>query len=221
MQGDQGQALVDATQQGIVHAAAWGHGQDEGHGAPRLEGAKATIQAIGRRATSFAGKRCSAASHDPSARNGDKGAHEEREASLPETPCRARDPRCALQERQKPHTDVQCPVTAVPYAQAQDRSRGPTGQVVQREARRHKIGTNLSRRYEAKAADGGACQRREPWVQNAATRCQHLAVSGEPAQETLSQQMIAKIDTPEARQLYGQRLASVEPVFGTIRSQKR
>jgi hypothetical protein len=33
--------------------------------------------------------------------------------------------------------------------------------------------------------------------------------------------MIAKIDTLEAREIYGQRLAMVEPVFGNIRSQKR
>jgi Transposase DDE domain len=33
--------------------------------------------------------------------------------------------------------------------------------------------------------------------------------------------MIAKIDTPEARKIYGRRLAIVEPVFGNIRSQKR
>jgi Transposase DDE domain len=33
--------------------------------------------------------------------------------------------------------------------------------------------------------------------------------------------MIAKIDTPEAREIDGQRLAIVEPVFGNIRSQKR
>jgi hypothetical protein len=33
--------------------------------------------------------------------------------------------------------------------------------------------------------------------------------------------MIAKIDTPEARKIYGLRLAIVEPVFGNIRIQKR
>jgi len=49
----------------------------------------------------------------------------------------------------------------------------------------------------------------------------HLAVYGGPAKETLSQQMIAKIDTPEAREIYGVRLAIVEPVFGHIRAQKR
>ena len=53
------------------------------------------------------------------------------------------------------------------------------------------------------------------------TRRKHLAIFVEPAHETLSQQMIRKIDTPEARAIYGQRLAIVEPVFGNIRSQKR
>ena len=33
--------------------------------------------------------------------------------------------------------------------------------------------------------------------------------------------MITQIDTPEARALYGQRLAIGGPVFGTMRSQKR
>jgi Transposase DDE domain len=33
--------------------------------------------------------------------------------------------------------------------------------------------------------------------------------------------MIATIDTREAREIYGQRLAIVEPVFGNLRSQKR
>jgi len=33
--------------------------------------------------------------------------------------------------------------------------------------------------------------------------------------------MIAKINTPQAREIYGQRLAIVEPVFGNLRAQKR
>jgi len=89
------------------------------------------------------------------------------------------------------------------------------------EARRHKVGNNLYRRDEADAADCAACPLREKCLQSAETRCKHLAVFVEPAHATLSQQMIAKIDTLEARESYGQRLAIVEPVFGNIRSQKR
>jgi hypothetical protein len=58
-------------------------------------------------------------------------------------------------------------------------------------------------------------------VQTAETRRKQLAVWVENVKEIWSQQMIAKIDTPEARKIYGVRRAMVEPVFGHIRSQKR
>jgi hypothetical protein len=97
----------------------------------------------------------------------------------------------------------------------------PNDKVLKLEARRHKIGNNLYRRYEADAADCNVCPLREKCLQNTETRRKHLAVFVEPAHETLLQQMIAKIDTPAARAIYGRRLAIVEPVFGNIRSQKR
>jgi hypothetical protein len=53
------------------------------------------------------------------------------------------------------------------------------------------------------------------------TRRKYLAVFVEKATETLSQQMIATIDTPEARKIYSFRLAIGEPVFGNLRIQKR
>ena len=58
-------------------------------------------------------------------------------------------------------------------------------------------------------------------LQYAKTRCKHLAAYVKAANATLSQPMIAKIDTPEARKIYGQRLAIGDPVFGNIRTQKR
>ena len=97
----------------------------------------------------------------------------------------------------------------------------PNDKCLKLEARRHKIGNHFYRRYEADAVDCEACPLREKCLQNAKTRRKHLAVFVEPAHTTLSQQMIAKIDRPEARAIYGQRLAIVEPVFGNIRSQKR
>src|SRR5262249_28244672 len=89
------------------------------------------------------------------------------------------------------------------------------------EARRHKMANNLYHRYEADAVDCHACPLREKCLQKSKTRRKHLAVFVEPATATLSPQMSTKIDTPEARKIYGQRLAIVEPVFGNIRSQKR
>jgi hypothetical protein len=89
------------------------------------------------------------------------------------------------------------------------------------EARQHKIGNRIYRRYEAEEADCRVCPLREKCLQTVETCCKHLAVWVENVKETLSQQMIVKIDTLEARKIDGLRLAIVEPVFGNIRSQKR
>jgi hypothetical protein len=65
------------------------------------------------------------------------------------------------------------------------------------------------------------CPVREKGLQQFGPRRKHLAVLVEQATKTLSQQMVAKIDTPEARAIYGLRIAIVAPVFGNLRSQKR
>jgi transposase len=63
LQGDNGQALVEAKHQVILHAAAFGNGQDYGHVAPMLEGAKANGKAIRLPPPYFAGKHFSADSN--------------------------------------------------------------------------------------------------------------------------------------------------------------
>jgi hypothetical protein len=95
------------------------------------------------------------------------------------------------------------------------------GKILQLRARRHQVENNLYRRYEAEEAECRSCPLREPCLHTPATRPKHLAILIGKAKETLSQKMIAKIDTPAAREIYGQRLAIVEPIFGNLRSQKR
>lgn len=69
LQGYNSQALVDAKQQGIVHAEAFGNGQDYGHVAQMLAGAKANTEAIGLGEDYFAGKILSADSNYHSEEN--------------------------------------------------------------------------------------------------------------------------------------------------------
>jgi transposase len=221
IQGYNGQALVDASHQVILHAEAFGNGQDYGHVAPMLEGAKAHGTAIGLPQNYFEGKRFSADSNYHSEAHLKTCVQEKLDAYIPDPHFRQRDPRFATQERHKPHPKEKFTFEDFTYGQEHDSYVCPNDKVLKLEARRHKIGNNLYRRYEADAADCTTCPLREKCLQNAETRRKHLAVSVEPAHATLSQQMIAKIDTPEAREIYGQRLAIVEPVFGNIRSQKR
>jgi transposase len=221
LQGYNSQALVDAKQQVIIHAEAFGNGQDYGHVPPMLEGAKANTEAIGLGEDYFAGKILSADSNYHSEENLQACAHEQLDAYIPDNQFRQRDPRFATQARHHPPTDEKFTAADFTYDQEQDYYRCPGGKVLKLKARRHQIENNLYRRYEAEEADCQGCPLREQCLQTPEARRKHLAIFIEKAKETLSQKMIAKIDTPEAREIYGQRLAIVEPVFGNLRSQKR
>jgi transposase len=221
LQGYNSQALVDAKHQVIVHAAAFGNGQDYGHVPPMLEGVKAHAQALGLPQDYFAGKIFSADSNYHSEENLQACAQEKLDAYIPDPHFRRRDPRFATQARHQPATDEKFTAGDFTYDREQDCYRCPGGKVLKLKARRHQIGNNLFRRYEADEADCRSCPLRERCLQTPEARRKHLAILIGKAKETLSQKMIAKIDTPEAREIYGRRLAIVEPVFGNVRSQKR
>jgi transposase len=221
VQGYNSQALVDAKHQVIVHAAAFGNGQDYGHVPPMLEGAKAHMQALGLPEDYFAGKIFSADSNYHSDENLKACAQAQLDAYIPDSNFRRRDPRFATQGRHHPPTEEKFTGADFTYDPERDCYHCPGGKVLKLKARRHQIGNNLFRRYEANEADCRSCPLRERCLQTPEARRKHLAILIGKAKATLSQQMIAKIDTPEAREIYGQRLAIVEPVFGNIRSQKR
>jgi transposase len=221
IQGYNSQALVDAHHQVIVHAEAFGTGQDHGHVQPMLEGAKRNVQAIGLPQDYFAGKTFSADSNYHSDENLQTCAQEKLDAYIPDNQFRQRDPRFATHEPLAPPTDEKFTVADFICDPEHGGYRCPAGKVLKLKARQHQIKYLRYSRYEAKEADCRGCALREKCLQSPKTRRKHLAVLLEKIGETLSEKMRAKIDTPAARQIYGQRLAIVEPVFGNLRSQKR
>ena len=221
LQGYNSQALVDAKHQVIVHAEAFGNGQDYGHVKPMLEGAKENTKAIGLGEEYFAGKILSADSNYHSDENLQTCAQEQLDAYIPDNQFRQRVPRFATQEPLAPPPDEKFTVADFTCDPEQGGYRCPAGKVLKLKARQHRIKNLLYGRYEAKEADWRGCALREKCLQSPETRRNHLAVLIEKVEETLSEQMRAKSDTPEARGIDGQRLAIVEPVFGNLRSQKR
>jgi transposase len=221
IQGYNSQALVNAKHQVIVHAEAFGRGQDHGHVRPMLEGAKESTKAIGLGEEYFVGKILSADSNYHSDENLQTCAQEQLDAYIPDNQFRQRDPRFATQEPLAPPTDEKFTVADFTCDPEQGGYRCPAGKLLKLKARQHRIKHLLYGRYEAKEADCRSCALREKCLQSSETRRRHLAVLIEKVEETLSKKMRAKIDTPEARVIYGQRLAIVEPVFGNIRLQKR
>jgi transposase len=221
LQGYNSQALVDAKPQVIVHAEAFGNGQDYGHVPPRLEGAKGNVQAIGLPEEYFAGKIFSADSNYHSEENLQACAQEKLDGDIPDPHFRRRDPRFATQVRQHPPAEEKFTVANFTYDREHECYRCPGGKVLRLKARRQQIANNLLRRSEAAEADCRSCPLRERCLQTPEARRKHLASLSGKATETLSQKMSAKIDTPAAREIYGRRLAIGEPVFGNLRSQKR
>jgi predicted metallo-beta-lactamase superfamily hydrolase len=161
LQGYNSQALVDAKHQVIVHAEAFGNGQDYGHVPPMLEGAKENVQAIGLPEDYFAGKIFSADSNYHSEENLKTCAQAQLEAYIPDPHLRRRDPRFARQARHQSSTDEKFTEADFPSDRDQDCYRCPGGKVLKLRARRHQVENNRYRRYEAQEAEGQGCPLRE------------------------------------------------------------
>jgi hypothetical protein len=73
------------------------------------------------------------------------------------------------------------------YDQEHECYRCPGGKVLKLKARRHQIGNNLFRRYEAAEVDCRRCPLRERCLQTPEARRKHLAILLEKAKATLSQ----------------------------------
>jgi transposase len=102
--------------------------------------------------------------------------------------------------------------------------RCPNGKLLRLNARAHRVRHRRYRRYIAAEQDCQGCQLWAKCLSQTRTKRKHLAIPVEAPvikPKSRSQQMIAKIDTPEGRIQYRQRLAIVEPVFANIRTQKR
>ena len=84
IQGYNGQALVDSKHQVIVHAEAFGSGDDSDLIPPMLDGAKENMQAIGESEDYFAGKILTADSNYHSPTNLKKCEEESVDAYIPD-----------------------------------------------------------------------------------------------------------------------------------------
>jgi len=107
------------------------------------------------------------------------------------------------------------------YEEESDTYRCPQGKVLRLHARAHRTNRGETyRRYRSRQEDCAHCPLRKQCLNRGAERkWLALALAQEPA--TLTARMRRKIDQPQARRLYGRRLAIVEPVFANLRSNKK
>jgi IS5 family transposase len=225
IQGYNAQALVDAKHQIIVRGAASGTGQDHQQMAPMLEGAPATLE-LAALSEELPLKKATLSADCNYHSEANLKACEEHgiDAYIPDNHFRQRDVRFASQERHKcEHRQKKGAfgIERFRYNPDKDTYTCPRGKELTCQSASHSTGDgHRYRRYRSKARDCARCPLRRACIARGGRR-KSLAIAVGGGAGTRTARMRAKIDTPEARAIYGRRLGIVEPVFANLRSNKR
>lgn len=225
IQGYTGVAAVDSKHQVVVHAEAFGQGQEHGLIKPVLEGINET----------FADSSKKTQREVKSAKiTADSGYHnremleyleaEKVDGYIADTGFRARDPRFkdykAPDERNKRKDKERFSQEEFRININKETCRCPAGHAMWLKARRARIGHHLFMQFQAYEKDCLNCSLRKRCLKSEKQRTpRQVNVALDITQEQkagIIERMKRKIDSPQGRYIYSQRLGTVEPVFGHI-----
>ena len=221
IQGYNGQALVDRKHQIIVHAEAFGNGQDNQHLAPMVDGAKEKIKKIGQAEDYFENKILTADSNYHNQDTLKKCLKEKLDAYIPDLRFRTRDARFSTRPRSKPKKSKKYVLEDFRYNEVKDQYICPNGKILKlnsKDSIRYRI---IYRRYLADEKDCKQCSLKSRCFYRKNTKRRSLDVPIGADEDNYSKAMAEKVDSDKGRKIYPQRMAIVEPVFANIRTQKR
>jgi len=233
IQGYNAQALVDAKHQIIVHAEAFSS-QDHENLAPMITGAKKNMRAIGKGENYFEGRRLSADSNYHSLASLALCQAEGLDAYIPDLQFRKRDERFAGQQRfkagihprkrvrkQENRKEGTFTIADFLFDASKQAYLCPQGKVLKCSARGQRNRYRIYDVYRARPQDCASCRLRSRCLSGPHTPRRYLSVRVDGQKPNLIDEMKARIDTPQGKQIYARRLAIVEPVFANICVQKR
>jgi len=223
IQGYTGVAAVDAKHQVVVHAEAFGTGQEHGLLEPMLDGIKTSLDndQVLKRAQILAdsGYHCTQTLEHLEAHNID--------GYIADNRFRARDPRFATAGRHKPaplaKTRTNTRFTTADFQADTDRKTCtcPAGKRLWLKCAQAKIANRLFMQFQAHKADCDSCKLRAQCLRSIhqqGARQVNILLRGAPkAGDGPITRMKQKIDSALGRSIYSRRLGIVEPVFGHIR----
>jgi transposase len=221
IQGYNGQALVDNKHQVILHAEAFGEGQDQHHIPPMLDGAKQNMEEIGHGGDYFEDKILVADVNYHGPANLNRCEDEHLDAYIPDKNFRKRDPKFATQQRWSKKKSKRFTLEDFTHNEATDEYVCPEGKRLKRNVKRMIRDGIVYRRYHADAKDCMKCgsKGRCISVKKGKRRCLMVPIGHVAGNHT--KKMAQKIDTEQGRNIYHQRIAIVEPVFANIKYMKR
>ena len=222
IQGYNGMALVDAKNQVVVNAEAFGSGHEHELLEPMIEGAKENAKNIGIGKDYYKGKRLIADTGSFKEENLKYLVSEKINAYIPDQQFRKRDPRFSTAKRHK--------VKGTPgklftkedftYSKSDDTFICPAGKILKYSCNQV-FGNTEGRRYISSRSNCNECELRNSCVRSDKTRYRTLYVIEKFFNRNYSDEMRLKIDTAEGREIYSRRMGIVEPVFGNIRGCKK
>jgi len=224
IQGYTGMAVVDAKHQVIVHAQAFGEGQEHGLLIPMLEGAREAWCSLDRGEDVLEGIKLAADAGLHSEANLKYLADKHIDGYVADTLFRQRDPRFAEAGRHKPPKSDGGLFRPQDFRCAEDLSHCicPAGKRLYRNGRNVVINGYAGVKFHGAERDCRPCPLRDRCLKHPERTPARQVVffqgraKGKPP--TYSALMKHKIDTEHGRHYYGRRLGIVEPVFGNIRS---
>lgn len=219
IQGYNGLALVDAKKQVVVYAEAFGSGHEHELLVPMMEGAKRKADLTGLGPDFYKGKRLIADTGSFKEENLEYLSDERIDAYIPDQQYRKRDPRFITMSRHKSKMKKLFSKDDFIYDKINDRFICPADKVLKYSVNQ-KLANTEGRKYISSRSNCRECILRDKCLKSDKTRYRTLYVVEKYFNRNFSDEMRAKIDTVEGREVYSRRMGIVEPVFGNIRSCK-
>lgn len=231
IQGYNANAIVDDKRQVVLHAAAFGKGEDGTNMAPMLEGAKEKLEATGKK-DPLRETQVSADTGYYSVKNLEACKEEEVDAYVPDPQFRKRDVRFADAGRHRRSVDKRHERYkskkrwfTVDDFQFDDRTGKlicPAGESLYRNGKNFQTKDGyIATSYRAPKRACTGCHLRSKCLRSPNGTTRQVRIFHGRLPGSITDEMKQKIDTPEGRKIYSKRLGIVEPVFGNIRACKR
>jgi transposase len=225
IQGYTGVAAVDSSHQVVVHAEAFGQGQEHGLIKPVLEGIREIFEESDiktKRALKKTRITADAGYHNEATL--DYLEEEAIDAYIADTGYRARDPRFkdhkAAKERNRRKDKARFTQAEFSINRDKQSCRCPARNVMWLKAKRALIGHHWFMQFQAYESDCANCGMRKRCLRHEhqkTPRQINVALGITDDQKaTVIERMKRKIDSVKGRHIYRQRLGTVEPVFGHI-----
>ena len=221
VQGYNGLAMVDDKAQVILHAAAFGCGQEYRLLDPMLAGTTANLAAVGWGDDPLRGIKLAADTNYHSLDNCNRLAEAGIEGFVPDVLFRKRDPRfAAIADRYRTNRRRLFKLEDFHYDAANDKYVCPAGKDLPLRFSKKQAKSYSVRQYGARKSDCLPCERKESCLQRNARR-RWLSINLGRDNSDHMNRMKERIDTPYGRLMYSRRMGIVEPVFGNITAAKR